>query len=141
MDHQNTYRRTTKVNLVDEFHEQQKHDTRLTMADFCRRREICVRTFRIWVKNYVELSKSKHDNRKKKRTVWKRSLEEESTSSNNNSSVIEVKIPKLLIKPKREAIQNEEVVSKIEQTNKLSASSVSSVLPELNPKDINLPIT
>ena len=45
------------------------------MADFCRQREICVRTFRIWVKNYPELLKSKHDNRKKKRTVWKKSLE------------------------------------------------------------------
>lgn len=65
----------TKIELVEKFQNLQTQDSRLTMADFCRQREICVRTFRIWVKNYPELLKSKHDNRKKKRTVWKKSLE------------------------------------------------------------------
>jgi len=121
----------TKIELVDKFQNQQTQDSRLTMADFCRQREICVRTFRIWVKNYPELLKSKHDNRKKKRTVWKKSLESSAEDENAEENLDENMVEDGEIVDGNMEVQCFEpptmIIGRIEQT-----------LPELNPKDIKL---
>jgi len=121
----------TKIELVDEFQNQQTQDSRLTMADFCRQREICVRTFRIWVKNYPELLKSKHDNRKKKRTVWKKNLESSAEDENVEENVDETMVED------GEIVDGNMELQRFEPPT-MSIGRIEQTLPELNPKDIKL---
>ena len=127
----------TKIKLVDEFQDQQRADLKLTMADFCRQRGICVRTFRIWVKNYDQLLLSKHDNRKKKRTVWKKALDNETDpwkKENDKSMPEEIKPLTIIkkIKTSKKQSKNQQVGANEVEKEKV----VDGPLPELNARDI-----
>ena len=78
-----------KIKHVDQYLKLKAYQPCLTQVAYCRERQIRERTFRMWVKNYHVLLKHKHDNRRKLRTIWRK------TKDNNSDSLSAMQVQQI----------------------------------------------